>query len=82
MRHEHERRESGDVRLEAFRNVLAGMDEAQVLCLEAKIRKQYQDLQAEAKHKLECLTSIDDRLLYLEKYTFNNITKLAKDCES
>jgi hypothetical protein len=78
MRHEHERRDSGDKRLEAFRVMLASMDEEKILCLEALIRKQFQDHQAEAKHKLDCLASIDDRLLYLEGINWKRITQVAK----
>lgn len=78
MRHEHERRESNDKRLEAFRNVLASMEEDRILCLEVKIREQFQHHQAEAKHKLDCLASIDDRLLYLEGINWKKITQVAK----
>lgn len=78
MRHEHERRISDDERLEEFRHRLASLDEAQILRLETIVREQFQQYQAEAKHKLDCLASIDDRLLYLEQINWKKITQVAK----
>ena len=78
MRHEHERRKTEDLGREAFRNVIAGMNEAQILCLEALIVRQVDKCNAlgmheEAYRKIELLSDIDDRLKYLEGFTISRI---------
>jgi len=78
MRHEHERRESKDIGREAFRNVIAGLDERQVLELEAIILKQVDQCNLDGKYteahrKIELLVDLDDRLKYLEGFTISRI---------
>ena len=82
MRNENDRRKAVDSRREVFRNMLAGMDEAAVLKLEAVITAQVGQInelikrgEDEVDHKIELLSDIDDRLLYLERISFTNITK-------
>lgn len=86
MRNEHERRKAIDSRREIFRNMLAGMDEKQLHTLEEKLTAQVGQInelikrgEDEVEHKIELLSDIDDRLLYLSKITPENCWKNFKE---
>ncbi len=82
MRDEAERRKAKTEEREQFRAVLATMDEAQLLALEALFVQQVDTINGlikrgedEVEHKIELLSDIDDRLLYLENISFKNIVR-------
>lgn len=79
MRHEQDRRKASNENREAYRRKLAGMYEPELLEEEKKLVSAFDrcnelNCYDESEIVLEKLSDLDDRLLYLERISFTNIT--------